>query len=414
VADLVIKAGHEWSADRSKTTIEIDGLSRLQANRIVYEVIGPDAPREEPNGNFAIAAVLPTAMEHGRSLHYGGEVDSDFLEQIEENMAAWCRWRPDLFRPVNLSADVEAAPRLPRSRQAIMAFSGGLDSTFALHAHKHNLLGRRALDVQASTLIQGFDLALDDQSAFDMAHRHVKAILDSYGVRLNVVRTNWQKPFAVKWGMTHVLGIAAVLHLFHRQFGFGVFADDIPYEDQVTPWSSNAITNQMLGGGAYPIRSAGAAWSRTEKTAIIAKNPVVLDHIRVCYEHPELGENCGRCEKCLRTKLNFYANGVSLVPALGPRITVEDVRSIEIPRHAGHINSYVDPLQKGKWAANDPIRAELVELIRRYEVETGQLATKPAPRPKNVLQRAEKKLRTLIQGVWSNPSALNPFRPRSR
>ena len=134
----------------------------------------------------------------------------------------------------------------------------------------------------------------------------------SYGVRLNVVRTNWQKPFSVKWGMTHVLGIAAVLHLFHRQFGSGVIADDVAYDTQVTPWSSNAITNQMLGCGGFPIRTTGAAWSRTEKAGAVAANPVVLKHLRVCYERPELGGNCGECEKCIRTKLNFYAVGIPL------------------------------------------------------------------------------------------------------
>ena len=124
-------------------------------------------------------------------------------------------------------------------------------------------------------------------------------------MRLNIVRTNWQKPFSVKWTMTHALGIAAVLHLFHRQFGSGVIADDLSYDMQITPWSSNAITNQMLGCSGFPIRTTGAAWSRTQKAGVVATNPVVLEHLRVCYERPELGGNCGECEKCFRTKLNF-------------------------------------------------------------------------------------------------------------
>jgi hypothetical protein len=174
-------------------------------------------------------------MALGRPLHVRGEVDTDFLAIMEEYMAAWCRWRPDLFQPVAISADRETAPCLSQTSNAIMAFSGGLDSTFALHAHKHALLGRRGLDIQAAVLIQGFDIPLDDANAFAVARKHVRTILDSYGVRLNVVRTNWQKPFSVKWAMTHVLGVAAVLHLFHRQFGSGVIADDIAYDMQITP-----------------------------------------------------------------------------------------------------------------------------------------------------------------------------------
>jgi hypothetical protein len=308
--DLRIKAVHELSDDRCMTTVEFEGLPRFEPNRLSYEIVGPDAPRQAPNGNFAIAAALPTAMSLGRPLHLVGEADGDFLAQMEEYMAAWCRWRPDLFQPVAISADTEVAPRTSSSGSAIMAFSGGLDSTFALARPQARLTGRRALDIEAAVLIQGFDIPLDDARALGIARAHVQAILESYGVRLNIVRTNWQKPFCVKWGMTHVLGITAVLHQFHRQFASAVIADDVPYESQVTPWSSNAITNQMLGCGAFPIRPAGAAWSRTEKAGAVASNPAVLQHLRVCYERPELGENCGVCEKCVRTKLNFHAVGI--------------------------------------------------------------------------------------------------------
>jgi hypothetical protein len=224
VRTLFIEAAHELAAEFMRTTVEFEGLSRLQEKRIVYEIVGPDAPRQKPNGNFALTAALPTAMSLGRPLHLRGEVDADFLATMEEYMAAWCRWRPDLFQPVAVSADVETAARPSQATNAVMAFSGGLDSNFALHAHKQGLLGRRCLDIEAAVFVQGFDMPLDNAAAFDVARTHVKAILESYGVRLNIVRTNRQKPFSIKWEMTHMLGIAAVLHQFHRTFGKGLIA----------------------------------------------------------------------------------------------------------------------------------------------------------------------------------------------
>src|SRR6476619_3279522 len=273
-------------------------------------------------------------------------------------------------------------------------------STFALHAHKHGLLGRRGVNVEAAVLVQGFDMPLDNAAAVDVARTHVKSILDSYGVLLNIVRTNWQKPFSVKWGMTHVLGIAAILHQFHRAFGKGVIADDVAYDSQVTPWSSNAITNQMLGCGAFSIRTAGAAWGRTEKAATVAANPAVQQHLRVCYERPELGENCGECEKCLRTKLNFSANGIRLVPTLGRPITVEDVR-LMIPRHSDFLYRYIDVLERGTWPANDTIRSELAALVTQFKA--GFLESKSRSRPprRSFLQRVGKRARPLISAIQS-------------
>jgi hypothetical protein len=336
-------------------------------------------------------------------------VDADFLATMEEYMAAWCRWRPDLFQPVAISADVERADRAPVASGAIMAFSGGLDSTFALHAHKRAMLGRRQQDIQAAVLVQGFDIPLDQADAFDVARGHVQSILDSYGVRLNVVRTNWRKPFCIKWGMTHVLGIAAVLHLFHRQFGGGVMADDVAYDTQVTPWSSNAITNQMLGCGGFAIRSTGAAWSRTEKTSAIATNPVVLDHLRVCYERPELGGNCGECEKCVRTKLNFYAIGVPSVPALGQPISIADVKRT-IPSHFDFPGSIADVLAYGTWGANDPIRAEVGEMVRRCKTESPDRGWGRRGRRRKFLQSARKRTRPLLRAMGHALHALNPAR----
>jgi hypothetical protein len=295
---------------------------------------------------------------------------------------------------------VETAARPSLATNAIMAFSGGLDSTFALHAHKHGSLGRRGLNIEAAVLVQGFDMPLDNAAAFDVARTHVQAILESYGVRLNIVRTNWQKPFSIKWGMTHVLGIAAVLHQFHLAFGKGVIADDVAYDSQVTPWSSNAITNQMLGCGAFPIRTAGAAWGRTEKAAAVAANPAVLRHLRVCYERPELGENCGECEKCLRTKLNFYASGIPLVPTLGRPITVEDVRAM-IPRHADFLYRYIDALEKGAWPANDPMRSELAALVSQFKAGFLESKSRPRPARRSFLQRARKRARPLISAIQS-------------
>jgi hypothetical protein len=393
MSQLSVEAQTEVSSEGSKVTLVLNGLSGLLPSRIFFEIVGPDAPRQEPNGHFAIAAVLPLAMAHGCPLHYRGNADADYLATIEEYMAAWHRWLPHRFQPVAVTADQESTGRARQGRRAIMAFSGGLDSTFALHAHKRDLLGRRGLDIQAAALIQGFDLTVDDQKAFDKARGHAEAVLDSYGVRLNVVRTNWREA-AIDWEMTHVLGLATVLHLFHRSFDHGVFADDDAYDTQVTPWSSNAITNQLLGSVGFPIRSTGASWFRTEKATILGANPVVLEHIRVCYHRPELGENCGACEKCLRTKLNFRAAGVRCVPALGPPVTVDDVRNIQVPRGKAH--RYVDVLERGRWDPGDPIYAEVKALVGRSLAET----MAPVPRPKHHAMSIQRRTRESFSRLW--------------
>ncbi len=402
---LVVRTQLEASEFGSVATVLIDGLPRSEPNKIIYEIDGPDAPKCASSGNFAIAAALPTAMSRGLPLHYAGEADGEFLSAMEEYMAAWCRWRPDLFQQVTLSADVETSPRLPETQAAIMAFSGGLDSTFALHAHKHHLLGRRSLNVEAAVLIQGFDIPWDDDQAFKIARGHIANLTESYGVRLNTVKTNWQKPFCIKWGMTHILGIGAILHLFDRQFGHAIFADDTPYDHQLTPWSSNAITNQMLGHTRFRVRSAGASWDRTEKAKAVASNPAILNHLRVCYERPELGENCGECEKCIRTKLNFYAAGVRYVPALKSAVTAEQVRA-KCRLNPRIVHLYVDTLEQGCWDAQDPIRREVEALVKRYRRagDSGVVAVANPSKPTR-FRVARRKLKSIARATLATVKA---------
>jgi hypothetical protein len=65
-----------------------------------------------------------------------------------------------------------------------------------------------------------------------------------------------------------------------------------------------------LGIRSYPIRTDGAELSRLEKIKLIARNKAVVDNIRVCWEGKVAGNNCGTCEKCVRTQLELAVVGI--------------------------------------------------------------------------------------------------------
>ena len=44
-----------------------------------------------------------------------------------------------------------------------------------------------------------------------------------------------------------------------------------------------------------------ATLGRAGKLSDIAREPIVMCHLRVCFEHRTEDQNCSRCEKCLRT-----------------------------------------------------------------------------------------------------------------
>jgi hypothetical protein len=69
-------------------------------------------------------------------------------------------------------------------------------------------------------------------------------------------------------------------------------------------------TDYLLSGDGMEIVHDGAGYSRTEKVAHIASHAVMTDRVKVCWEGLQADRNCGHCEKCARTRLNFLAVGV--------------------------------------------------------------------------------------------------------
>jgi hypothetical protein len=310
---------------------ECDGVVREvrasgnEEDPLWYRFWGEVVPRSVTAGDFAALAVLPWAMAHGEPVRIHHRVHRSLLENLDEYQDVWSTWLPDRLCRVEVVADEEVADPGERSRDALAAFSGGVDSTFVVARHRLGLLGRRNRDLAAAVMIRGFDLPESQRGAFEVALGHARPILGQFGVPLAVVATNWRDKYCFDWSMSFGIGLAAVLHQFVGVAGAGVFAD-FSYGDAELPWGSNPVTDPMMSSGAFRMESFGAAGvSRMERCAFIAQWPVVRNHVRVCWEDPTLGANCGRCEKCIRTKLNFLAAGYPEIPALRPRVTATEV-----------------------------------------------------------------------------------------
>lgn len=355
----ILKLKTKFSGDATTISAFLDGGLHRE---IFYEFSGDVKAAPETLGDCAVVAFLPYAMRHGLDLSVLGEVGSDLLEKLDECQDAWVRWHPSVFRRINIDAEHIRHAALPKDRSAVMAFSGGLDATYALHAHKQRLIGRRSLDIQAGVLVHGFDLPLDQPEWFNDAKRRAAAILDRYDAQLVTVRTNW-RTLDLPWGRTFIFAVASVMHQFGRHFSHGVIAADEAYDGEVLGWGSNSITNQMISGVSFPIHFTGAGKSRTEKATALSREPVVLEQLRVCWERPESLGNCGICEKCIRTKLNFMANGVINVPTLGAPATPGQVRGVDITSDA--VLNLFRELEARDWSDHPEIKLALTDLVGR-------------------------------------------------
>ena len=260
-----------------------------------------------------VQSVLLHCMNRGRPLRIHGNLSASSLYNLNEFQRAWSLWRPKLYRRIDLLPDAVVVER-PRSTRTMQAFSGGIDASFTLVSHKYLDKDRGGFDVSAGLLVHGFDVAYDNTSGFARLVERVKKTLDRAGVDLKLMRTNSKALGIQGWEDSSALQLSACVHQFSNHYGRTLFGSTDPYDALVIPWGSNVITDHLLSGDMMTVVHDGAGYSRTEKAELLRGFPFVVEGLKVCWEGRDPAKNCGRCEKCLRTRLNFAASGCNDPP----------------------------------------------------------------------------------------------------
>ena len=314
-----------------------------ETRTVFWEIESPlDIPSIE-SIDFAAVATLFVAMKHRARLHLRGAVTNVMLRNLEELNEAWNQVLPQRYHLIPIHADAAApVPAHPMNEpRAVLAFSGGLDAAFTLVRHLSKHSGHRSADIATALLVHGFDIPLSAPHAFAAAAASARESLENLGLNLSVVRTNWRDVAETDWEIDHMAAISACMHNFSGACQLGLMSSDLTYLFNYMPWGSNPSTDHFFSGGALTIRPEGQAFLRTERAELVAAVPALAERIRVCWAGPITGKNCGRCEKCIRTQLNFLAARADPGPAFPVRATWRDVLCVNAP-HAAAIRHLYD------------------------------------------------------------------------
>ena len=76
------------------------------------------------------------------------------------------------------------------------------------------------------------------------------------------------------------------------------------------------------------IKTHGAGFTRTQKVAILNAWEAARNNLRVCWQGPQTGRNCGKCEKCVRTMLNFMANNYPVPSCFPEGFNIEHLKAM--------------------------------------------------------------------------------------
>ena len=299
---------------RSCTIERKDGNRIISSDVLEYEL--PSSillPKDNDAEAYFIANIL-SAMAEKRTLKVHGSVSRTLLSNLTEFRDAWNCWLPDVYHNIDFEATTIDDSIDNKNNGAIAAFSGGLDSTFTVWQHSQKLAGYRSQDIKACVMVHGFDIFKENE--YLSAYRKAQETLNSIKIPLSPLRTNYRSIIELNWLHTFGIALASCLNNFKKLCSIGIIAGSWSYNYNYYPHGTNPITDSLLSSSSIKILHDGGQFTRNQKVMGISLWKAGVNNLRVCFSGKEKDINCGKCEKCIRTKLHFEANGFGIPESL--------------------------------------------------------------------------------------------------
>lgn len=245
-------------------------------------------------------AFLVSAMAKGVTLRVEGAVSKVWKNNMQKLMELFHEWWG--YSVVEIEADdFSDASDIPAGHTALF-FTGGVDSFYSL------LRGEEKAD--QLIYVHGFDLTLDDELRFAEVRRHLRAIAEATGKRLLILKTNLREhPMlkAMDWGRTHGGALASAAYCLADIQRAVISSSYCQMNDFA--WGSHWEADPLWSGEHLTVIHQGDRVSRSDKLRDVIREPLVQQHLRVCWKNKGLGLNCCRCEKCVRTMIILEQSG---------------------------------------------------------------------------------------------------------
>lgn len=241
------------------------------------------------------------------------------VKEVFEHLYPNTQWCGELI-PKKLVNNADMFVMHKKNNESIaLMFSGGLDSTC--------MSLRRLEKKQLLVTARGHsDMPLDDDQQWNAVYKRIEDFAQLYGHEVSVVRSNYRNflrrgylhklsPDITCWRLDAVEGLGwiglAVPILLSKGYNTLLIASsltwDCPYQHAPMP----LIDDNVFCAG-LTFQHADFDLQRVQKaefiTALCNAYSIQKPFIRAC-QKDKVGNNCGKCEKCIRTASCFIAVG---------------------------------------------------------------------------------------------------------
>lgn len=285
----------------------VNGQERAGVWRVSAQVAGEevwyesaDVPLRATPEAFLSAFFIP-AQAQGDALVCAEPVCAQWRANMERLAAITAKWwgkRPEVpLAPLHEADAARASLSKPNTHGPALFFSGGVDSFFTLLRSQPRPV--------ALVNVAGYDIKLPFTERQAVATASYQQVAEACELPLITVRTNLREHSYFRqsnWLNAHGGALAAVAHFLRDSYPWFRISSSFQRDDAI-PLGTHGELDALWAAAGMKLEHWGDDFSRIQKLKELAEEPLVRQHLRVCWEHPGTEANCGECNKCVTTRL---------------------------------------------------------------------------------------------------------------
>lgn len=301
----------------------IDDNIQVNQKELWFKFTKTTIPPADDDCDSYLLGILMDAMKEERQIIVQGSVSKQLLSNLVEYQAVWNSWYPNLFKLVDIKVNKVRDSKVPVDG-TICPFSGGVDGAFSVWRHVKGKVSYRTQKIDYCSFIHGFDIDPSDIEIYNKTKNSVIETLNDVNIKFLPLKTNFRLISSVPWVHAYACCLIASLSNFKNIAGTCIIPSSVSYNNPMKYSASNAITDPLLNSDEFNIIHDGASIIRVNKINQICQWKKGIENLRVCWSSNVTNFNCGKCEKCVRTKLNFLVSGNPIPDIFPPNFNIED------------------------------------------------------------------------------------------
>jgi hypothetical protein len=189
------------------------------------------------------------------------------------------------------------------------------------------------------------------------------------GKELIEVRTNIRgfSDRSSHWGYRyHGAAMAHIGHLLAEHLET-LYIPSTYDEDTLMPWGSHPHLDHLWSSSCVRFVHHESSARRVQKIMRLVDCAPAMEHLRVCWRHPNSVYNCGKCEKCIRTVISLQvAGGAGRCRTLPAAVPVEKIAKLPMTNHGNIVFAEQNLEALRESGRNDPeLEKALEQCIHR-------------------------------------------------